>query len=149
LRFTNNFLVIYYYRSSGAASFHPYSARDSLKKYGVEDVRVYFSLTELPAYKKMASIFTELVSMLKDLEPLPEEARRAVRESLGLEGVRPAFPLAELIQQLDLSSALRLPTLALGGRRGLMSSHLSSLISRTACRRPRGKCLKQFCNNSS
>lgn len=62
-----------------------YEIEDSLRRYGVEDVRVYFSLTELPAYKKMASIFTELVLMVKDLGPLPEEVRRAVREGLGLE----------------------------------------------------------------
>ncbi|MEM2212371.1 MAG: 4Fe-4S binding protein [Candidatus Nezhaarchaeales archaeon] len=60
--------------------------RAALRKYRIEGARLLVSLTELPAYKKVASIFEELTSMVKQLKPIPEEARNAIRKELGLGG---------------------------------------------------------------
>ena len=57
---------------------------DALMEEGIEDIRLYESLVELPAYRKIAAIFNEHVAMIEELGPLPEDVREALREKLGL-----------------------------------------------------------------
>ena len=57
---------------------------DGLMERGIDDVRLWASLVELPAYRKIAGIFDEQTSMVEELGPLPEDVRKAVGEELGL-----------------------------------------------------------------
>ncbi len=58
----------------------------SLEDYGVEDMRLWYSLVELPAYKKIAGILNELVVTVQDLGPVPEEVRNDIKQKLVFEG---------------------------------------------------------------
>ena len=55
----------------------------SLEEAGVESTRVYYSLIELPAYRKIADILRTHTSMVRDLGPLGAEER--VRLSRAME----------------------------------------------------------------
>ena len=57
---------------------------DALMEEGIEDIRLYESLVELPAYRKIAAIFNEHVAMIEELGPLPEDVKEALKEKLGL-----------------------------------------------------------------
>lgn len=56
----------------------------SLEDHGIESVRIWYSLVMLPAYKKMAGIFSELAFMIQDLGPVSEETRSAIKQKLNL-----------------------------------------------------------------
>jgi len=57
---------------------------DVLMEEGIEDIRLYESLVELPAYRKIAAIFNEHAAVVEELGPLPEDVREALREKLSL-----------------------------------------------------------------
>ncbi|RLI31429.1 disulfide reductase [Candidatus Bathyarchaeota archaeon] len=57
---------------------------NQLDEMGIESFRVWYSLVELPAYKRIASIFREHTEAVKDLGPIPEETREKLRQELKL-----------------------------------------------------------------
>ncbi|RLE68310.1 MAG: hypothetical protein DRJ43_05790, partial [Thermoprotei archaeon] len=57
---------------------------DELMERGVEDARLWASLVELPAYRKIAGIFDEQVEMVEELGPLPDDVREALKKEIGL-----------------------------------------------------------------
>lgn len=58
----------------------------SLEDQGIESIRIWYSLVELPAYKKIAAIFDELSLMVKDLGPVPDDIRNDIKQKLGVWG---------------------------------------------------------------
>ena len=58
---------------------------NKLDELGVEGMRLWYSLVELPAYKRMAAIFKNHTETVKDFGPIPEDVRQKLREKLGLE----------------------------------------------------------------
>ncbi|RLF07051.1 MAG: hypothetical protein DRJ69_07480, partial [Thermoprotei archaeon] len=57
----------------------------ALEERGVDSIRVYYSLVELPAYRKIADIVNTHASLIKDLGPLPDEVRRALKAEVEVE----------------------------------------------------------------
>jgi heterodisulfide reductase subunit A len=57
--------------------------REQLDDNGVEGMRLYYSLVQLPAYKNAARIFELQASTVDDLGPLEPEELEAVRAMLG------------------------------------------------------------------
>jgi len=58
---------------------------DALDEMGIESMRLWFSVVELPAYKKMAAIFREQTDLIKELGPIPEDVREELKKSLGIQ----------------------------------------------------------------
>jgi heterodisulfide reductase subunit A len=58
--------------------------RDELEDMGVDGMRLYYSLVQLPAYKNIARLFQIHASTVEDLGPLEQEEAEALRERLGL-----------------------------------------------------------------
>jgi heterodisulfide reductase subunit A len=57
---------------------------DELEDIGVDGMRLYYSLIQLPAYKNIARIFENHHSTIKDLGPLNLDELKAVRSRLGI-----------------------------------------------------------------
>ncbi|PCN50529.1 disulfide reductase [Candidatus Geothermarchaeota archaeon ex4572_27] len=57
---------------------------NALEEHGVEGVRLYYTLIELPAYRKMADVFNAHTSLIKDLGPLPSELRAKLASVVSL-----------------------------------------------------------------
>ncbi|MBL7080809.1 hydrogenase iron-sulfur subunit, partial [Candidatus Bathyarchaeota archaeon] len=57
--------------------------RDELEDIGVDGMRLYYSLVQLPAYKNIARLFQIHASTVEDLGPLEPEEEEAVRARLG------------------------------------------------------------------
>ncbi len=57
---------------------------DELEDIGVDRMRLYYSLIQLPAYKNIARIFETHHSTIKDLGPLDLDELKAVRSRLGI-----------------------------------------------------------------
>jgi len=57
--------------------------RDELEDLGVDGMRLYYSLVQLPAYKNIARLFQIHASTVEDLGPLEPEEEEAVRARLG------------------------------------------------------------------
>jgi coenzyme F420-reducing hydrogenase delta subunit len=57
--------------------------RDELEDIGVDGMRLYYSLVQLPAYKNIARLFEIHASTVEDLGPLEPEELEAVRGRLG------------------------------------------------------------------
>lgn len=57
--------------------------RDELEDLGVDGMRLYYSLVQLPAYKNIARLFELHASTVDDLGPLEPEELEAVRARLG------------------------------------------------------------------
>jgi len=55
----------------------------ALEEQGIDSMRVYYSLVELPAYRKIADIVNTHVSLIRDLGPLPAEVREALKAKVG------------------------------------------------------------------
>ncbi len=58
--------------------------RDDLEDLGVDGLRLYDNLVQLPAYKNIARVFEIHASTIEDLGPLEPEALEAVRGRLGV-----------------------------------------------------------------
>jgi len=57
--------------------------RDELEDLGIDGMRLYYSLAQLPAYKNIARLFEIHSSTVEDLGPLEPEEAEAVRARLG------------------------------------------------------------------
>jgi heterodisulfide reductase subunit A len=57
--------------------------KDELEEIGVDGIRLYYSIIQLPAYKNIARIFEIHASTLEDLGPFEPEEIEAVRARLG------------------------------------------------------------------
>ena len=57
--------------------------RDELEDLGVDGMRLYYSLVQLPAYKNISRLFDIHSSTVEDLGPLEPEALVAVKGRLG------------------------------------------------------------------
>jgi heterodisulfide reductase subunit A len=57
--------------------------RDELEDLGVDGMRLYYSLVQLPAYKNIARLFEIYASTIEDLGPLEPDELEAVRARLG------------------------------------------------------------------
>ncbi len=57
--------------------------KDELEEIGVDGMRLYYSLIQLPAYKNIARIFEIHTSTVEDLGPLEPEELEAVRARFG------------------------------------------------------------------
>jgi len=55
---------------------------DHIEDLDIEGSRIYYSTVELPAYKKIANIFETQVKMINELEPIPENIRAQLLESI-------------------------------------------------------------------
>ncbi len=51
------------------------SLAKQLEENGIESSRLWYSLVEIPAYRKIAGIFNSFTTMLQDMGPVTEEAR--------------------------------------------------------------------------
>ncbi|MFX0097119.1 MAG: 4Fe-4S binding protein [Candidatus Hodarchaeota archaeon] len=57
----------------------------SLEEMEIESERLWYSLVELPAYRKIAAIFTEHTDLIQEFGPLPDDIRIKIRQKLELE----------------------------------------------------------------
>ncbi len=57
--------------------------RDELEDIGVDGMRLYYSLVQLPAYKNIARLFEIHASTVEDLGPMEPEELEAVKDRLG------------------------------------------------------------------
>jgi heterodisulfide reductase subunit A len=53
-----------------------------LAKYGIEKRRVRYSYVPLPVYKKTAELFTIFTDLIKEIGPLPEGNRNAIKQEI-------------------------------------------------------------------
>ncbi|RLF08223.1 MAG: hypothetical protein DRJ69_06405, partial [Thermoprotei archaeon] len=58
------------------------SVMAALEERKVDSMRLYYSLVELPAYRKIADIVNTQLALLKDLGPLPSQVREALRREV-------------------------------------------------------------------
>lgn len=59
------------------------SLRDELEDLGIDGMRLYYSLVQLPAYKNLARIFEIHASTVEDIGPLEPEEQEAARGRAG------------------------------------------------------------------
>jgi heterodisulfide reductase subunit A len=57
--------------------------KDAMEELGIDGLRLYYSLVQLPAYKNIARIFHLHASTIDDLGPLEPEAIEAIDRKLG------------------------------------------------------------------
>jgi heterodisulfide reductase subunit A len=53
-----------------------------LEDHGIESLRIWYSLVEIPAYKKIAGILDELAFTVEDLGPIPDEVRKDIKQKM-------------------------------------------------------------------
>jgi heterodisulfide reductase subunit A len=57
---------------------------DHIEDLDIEGSRIYYSTVELPAYKKIANIFDTQTKMIVELDPIPENIRAKLLESIKI-----------------------------------------------------------------
>ena len=58
--------------------------RDNLEDLGIDGMRLYYNLIQLPAYKNIAKIFELYTTTIEDLEPLDQDSLEEIREKIEL-----------------------------------------------------------------
>lgn len=57
----------------------------SIEKLGIESERIYYSLVELPAYKKIGDIFNVQANEIQDMGPLPAQTINEIKKKVKVE----------------------------------------------------------------
>jgi len=58
--------------------------RDRLDDIGIDSMRLWYSLVELPSYKNIAKIFDLHTKTVEELGPVEEDAIEEIKEKLGI-----------------------------------------------------------------
>jgi heterodisulfide reductase subunit A len=60
------------------------SYKEELDDLGIDSMRLWYDLVQLPSYRKIAQIFTLFTSMIEELGPLEPEVVEAINRRLGI-----------------------------------------------------------------